>query len=232
MGLSKQQKATGPMRGKVYSPGGRQCGNREQVQPFWVKIAEGLSREDGALAVGVSSPVGTRCLREAGGMRPISVAPLSSRYLSFVEREEIAILKVQGAGVRQIARHIGRRPSTISRELRGNTATRSGTSGYRAVNAEWHATVAPGDPGRPSWWPTTAPRVREDRLSGLIARPDGTPVEGPPVRFIGRRHGRRQDRRSAKAWSPEADLQPAVVDFLDDETVRISTEAIYQALLI
>jgi Helix-turn-helix domain len=52
--------------------------------------------------VGVSSPVGTRWFREAGGMRPISLSPPSSRYLTFTEREEIAILKAQGAGVREI----------------------------------------------------------------------------------------------------------------------------------
>ena len=37
-----------------------------------------------------------------------------------------------------------------------------------------------------------------DRLAGLITRPDGTEVPGPTVRFIGRRHGRRQDRRWGK----------------------------------
>ena len=59
-------------------------------------------------AVGVASPVGSRWFREAGGMRPISLAPLSSRYLSFAEREEIAIFKAEGCGVREIARQVGR----------------------------------------------------------------------------------------------------------------------------
>jgi IS30 family transposase len=233
MGVTKQQRATWPMRGKIYSPGRPPVWQREQVQRFWVKIAGGATSEDAAIAVGVSSPVGTRWFREAGGMRPISLAPPSRRYLSFAEREEIAILKAQGAGVRQIARQLSRSPSTISRELRRNAATRSGMSGYRAVNAQWHA-------DRRARRPKTAKlvandRLREyvqDRLSGLIARPDGTPVEGPTVRFIGRRHGRRQDRRWAKAWSPEQISNRLPVDFPDDETMRISTEAIYQALFI
>lgn len=198
-----------------------------------MKIAEGLSSEDAALAVGVSSPVGSRWFREAGGMRPISLAPLSSRYLSFAEREEIAILRARGAGVREIARQVGRSPSTISRELRRNAATRPGSSGYRAVNAQWHA-------DRRARRPKTAKlaandKLREyvqDRLSGLIARPDGTVVEGPTVRFIGRRHGRRQDRRWAKAWSPEQISNRLRVDFPNDETMRISPEAIYQSLFI
>ncbi|MBD4579711.1 helix-turn-helix domain-containing protein, partial [Xanthomonas citri pv. citri] len=59
-------------------------------------------------------------------MTPLSLAEPTGRYLSFAEREEIAILHAQGQGVRQIARTLGRDPGTISRELRRNCATRSG----------------------------------------------------------------------------------------------------------
>ena len=41
------------------------------------------------------------------------LAPLSGRYLSFAEREEIALLHAQQLGVREIARRIGRHPSTF-----------------------------------------------------------------------------------------------------------------------
>ena len=68
-----------------------------------------------------------------------SSKPLSGRYLSFAEREEIAILRVQEHGVRAIARKLGRAPSTISRELRRNAAPRSRTLEYRATTAQWHA---------------------------------------------------------------------------------------------
>jgi IS30 family transposase len=54
------------------------------------------------------------------------------RYLSFHEREEIATLNAQGAGVGEIARRLNRAPSTISRELRRNAATRGGKLEYRA----------------------------------------------------------------------------------------------------
>ena len=53
------------------------------------------------------------------------------RHLSFAEREEIALPKVRDHGVREIARRIVRDPSTISRELRRNVATRSGERVYR-----------------------------------------------------------------------------------------------------
>ena len=72
-------------------------------------------------------------------MPSVTVAPLSGRYLSFAEREEIALLRAQKLGVREIARRIGRSPSTISRELRRNAGTRSGSLTYRASTAQWHA---------------------------------------------------------------------------------------------
>jgi len=233
MGIGRQQKATWAMRDKIYSPGRPPVWQRDQAQRFWVGIAKGLSSEDAALSVGVSSPVGSRWFREAGGMRPVSLAPLSGRYLSFAEREEIAIFKAKGCGVREISRQTSRSPSTISRELRRNAATRAGSSGYRAIAAQWHA-------DRRARRPKVAKlAVNEklqtyvqDRLSGLLTRPDGTQVPGPTVRFIGRRHGRRQDRRWAKAWSPEQISKRLQVDFPDDGTMRISHEAIYQALFI
>jgi IS30 family transposase len=233
MGVGRQQRVTWAMRGKMRSPGRPPAWQREQVQGFWVRIAEGVSSEDAALAVGVSSPVGCRWFREAGGMRPISFRPLSARYLSLAEREEIAILKAQGCGVRAIARHVGRSPSTISRELRRNAATRAGSSGYRAAAAQWHAERRARRPKVTKLAANDELRgYVQDRLSGLIARPDGTPVAGPTVRFIGRRHGRRQDRRWAKAWSPEQISNRLPLDFPNDETMRISTEAIYQSLFI
>jgi IS30 family transposase len=233
MGVSRQQRATWPMRGKMSSAGRPPGWQREQRQRFWIGIANGISSEDAAVAVGVASAVGCRWFRDAGGMRPISLAPLSGRFLSLAEREEIAILKGQGRGVRDIARQVGRSPSTISRELRRNAATRAGSSGYRAVTAQWHA-------DRRAKRPKVAKLVAneqlceyvQDRLAGKITRPDGTEVAGPTVRFIGRRHGRRQDRRWAKAWSPEQISNRLKVDFPDDETMRISHEAIYQSLFI
>ncbi len=43
-------------------------------------------------------------------MPTVTQAPLSGRYLSLAEREEVAILRARGCGVREIARSIGRSP--------------------------------------------------------------------------------------------------------------------------
>lgn len=69
-------------------------------------------------------------------MATFMIKPLSGRYLCFEEREEIALLRAQGMGVREIARCLGRSASTISRELRRNAATRGGKLEYRASVAQ------------------------------------------------------------------------------------------------
>ena len=80
------------MRGKMWSPGRPSTARREDRVLFWEAIARGLSSEDAAVEAGVSPAVGARWFRNAGGMPSICLAPVSGRYLSFAEREEIAIL--------------------------------------------------------------------------------------------------------------------------------------------
>lgn len=128
MGITRHQRAAWALRAKMRSPGRPPAWQRDQYLQFWAEIAKGLSSEDAARSVGVSCPVGSRWFREAGGMRPDRLGPLSARYLSLAEREEIAILNAKGCGVREIARQICRSPSTISRELRRNVATRRNAS--------------------------------------------------------------------------------------------------------
>jgi Helix-turn-helix domain/Integrase core domain len=129
---------------------------------------------------------------------------LLGRYLSFAEREEIAILGVQDHGVRAIARKVGRAPSTISRELGRNAATRGGGLEYRATTAQWHADRSLRRP-KPAKLVENEVlrRYVEERFAGAVAAPDGVKITGPKVVWKGRRAGPRQHRRWAMAWSPE-----------------------------
>jgi transposase, IS30 family len=220
-------------RPPLRSPGRPPVNRREERQRFWRLIAEGLSSEEAAVACGVSMPLGPRWFREGGGMPSISLDPPSGRYLSFAEREEIAVLRAQEHGVREIARRLGRSPATISRELRRNAATRGGRLDYRASVAQWHADRQARRPKASKL--AANDRLRQyvqERLAGAVRTPDGRGREGPQVRWIGRRHGRRQDRRWATSWSPEQIANRLRVDFPEDEMMRISHEAIYQALYI
>ena len=233
MGARRRRRSDRAGRPLMRSPGRPPVGRLEHRQRFWLAIARGASSEDAATEAGVSAAVGVRWFREGGGMPSVTLAPASGRYLSFAEREEIAILRAQGAGVREIARQLGRSPSTISRELRRNAATRGGALEYRATTAQWHADQRARRP-KPAKLAMN-PQLRryvQDRLSGAVQRPDGAAVDGPDVKWIGRRHGRRKDRRWARSWSPEQISNRLRLDFPDDESMRVSHEAIYQSLYV
>jgi IS30 family transposase len=228
----RQQQADRALRPAMRSPG-RPMPARHVERAFWRLIAQGKRTEDAALEIGVSTPVGSRWFRHAGGMPPLSLTEPTGRYLSFHEREELALLKAQGLGVRAIARQLRRDPGTISRELRRNAATRSGKIEYRATVAQWKAQTAARRP-KPAKLATN-PRLQQyvqERLSGQLQRPDGRPAAGPATTWKGLNKPHRADRRWATAWSPEQIARRLVIDFPDDTDMRISHEAIYQALYI
>jgi Helix-turn-helix domain len=166
--------------GQMWSPGRPSTAWREDRVCFWEAIARGLSSEDAAAEAGVSGPAGSRWYRQAGGMPPIVLVSLSGRYLSFAEREEMAILRGQRAGVREIALRVGRSPSTISRELRRNASTRSHAVAYRATTAQWHADRRASRPKVAKLAANDALREYvQEPLAGTIARLDGEFVPGP-----------------------------------------------------
>jgi transposase len=176
---------------------------QEHRRRFWAFIAAGLSSEDAAMKVGVSQPVGFRWFRQAGGMAPSHLSPSSKppsgRYLSFAEREEIALWRAQGSGVREAARRLGRAASTISRELRRNAATRGGALEYRATAAQWHAERAARRPKRAKLAANPALRTYvQDRLAGAVVAPGGAAVAGPAVPWKG--GGTGDGRTGAGAW--------------------------------
>lgn len=180
MGRPKGWSSTMTGRAPMRSPG-RPGVSRDVQRLFWTRIAEGPTSEDAAVACGVSPAVGTRWFREGGGMPQISLT-VSGRYLSFAEREDIALMRARDVGVREIARRLGRSASTISRELRRNAATRGGTLQYRASTAQWKAERAAQRPKPAKLAVNEQLRTYvQNRLAGWVEAPDGQTVPGPDV---------------------------------------------------
>lgn len=183
MGVRERQREVQLYRGQIPSPGRPTVAWREDWARFWAAIARGAKTEDACVEARVSGPVGCRWFRHAGGVNSALAPRVSGRYLSFAEREDIALLRAQGAGVRGIARRLCRASSTISRELRRNASTRTCHLGCKASLAQWHAE-------RHARRPKVAKLVINERLrqyvyvqdclSGVVFDGEGRKPLGPP----------------------------------------------------
>ena len=126
----------------------------------------------------------SRWFRQGGGMPPLCLAPVSGRYLSFPEREEIAVLLAGGCGgERSLVSWVGRR-----RRLPGCNATQRSAAAGRSIEPRppiRMLTDARDDRSRRSSWST--------RSCGPMFR----------TGFPGRCSGRRERRGSAGrlAWA-------------------------------
>ena len=207
--MKERQRQVQLYRGQIPSPGAPTVAWREDRVRFWAAIAQGVKTDVAAAEAGVSSPVGYRWFRHAGGVNPCLPPTVSGRYLSFSEREDIALLKAQGHGVREIARRVNRSPSTISRELRRNASTRTWKLEYKASVAQWHAE-------RRARRPKVAKLVEndrlrdyvQDRLAGTVRTPRGS--RGRPGGRGAQGPGQAASQGSAvdDSVEPGADRQP------------------------
>lgn len=106
--------------------------------------------------------------------------------------------------------------------------------GLQGIGAQWHAERRARRP-KPAKL-TVNERLRsyvQERLSGAVRTPGGLIAAGPWVpEWKGRNKPRRQDRCWVRGWSPEQISHRLKADFPEDESMRISHEAIYQALFI
>lgn len=160
-------------RGAMRSPNALSL-RREVERSFWEQIATGMTSERAAEVVGVSQAVGTRWFRHRGGMPLFMSEPVSRRYLSFLEREEIGLLRTRHLGVRDIARRIGRSTSTFSREPTRNAATLKDKLECRASVVQWKAELVARRQKLAKL--VTNPRLHhyvQDRVKGVVHDADG-----------------------------------------------------------
>src|SRR5215469_10443306 len=84
-----------------------------QVQ-FWEGVRSGLGVADAGVAAGVGHEIAFRWFRQAGGVKSNGARPVSGRYLSLAEREEIAVGLAAGErAVRRPRRREGERRGKI-----------------------------------------------------------------------------------------------------------------------
>ena len=170
---------------------------------FWGGVRGGLGVEEAAAAVGVSRMKGWRWFGDRGGVMPSVGAGQRARCLSFAEREEIALLRAAGTGVREIARRLGRDPGTISRELR--RVPDNPNDHHRRV---YRASMAQADAD------AKARRPKKVRLATNL-----------PLR-------REVQARLKHNHSPEQIAARLREDFPDDPEMWVSAETVYQALYV
>jgi IS30 family transposase len=133
------------------------------------------------------------------------------------EREEIAVLLAAGLGVREIARRVGRAPSTISREVRRNTR-RTFAVPPRAAR-----------PGRGNWRSGPPPyravraQLRADRLA---ARPKPAKLAlNAELRSV-------VQAGLEQRWSPEQISARLKAQYPGRAEMQVSYETIYQSLYV
>ena len=183
--------------------GGRPRFRVELEYGFWAGVRAGLGVAEAAAAVGVSHTKGLEWFGHRGGVMPSVTAGRRARCLGFAEREEIALLRATGLGVREIARRLGRDPGTISRELR-RVPHPPGTHSrlvYRASTAQADADVK-------------ARRPKEAKLATRLAL------------------RREVQARLTQNHSPEQIAGRLRDDFPDDPEMWVSHETIYQSLYV
>ena len=155
----------------------------------------------------MSHPVARRWFVEAGGVNPYGVGGVSGRYLSFEEREEIAVAVAAGCSRAQIARALGRHPATISRELARNSPTRAG-AGAASPAACYRAGLA------------------QSKADERARRPKPGKIGSCPALRAAVQAGLDQH------WSPQQISNRMRADYPDDQAMQVSHETIYRTLYV
>jgi IS30 family transposase len=159
---------------------------------------------DAAALIGANRFVAHRWVAAAGGIAPRVSAPRTGRFLSFEDRETIALGRAAGKTNVEIAAEIGKHPSTVGREIARNSfPPRKGhpARDYRASSADKRARE----------------RARRPKPAKLA-------MHGQLRDYV--------QAMLKHKWSPEQISRELVAEFPDRLDMRVSTETIYQSLYV
>ena len=202
---------------------GRPRLSREVKRRFWQLIGQGGSTTAAAVGAGVSSTTAEGWFADCGGMAPLSLAEPSRRYLSCSERETIDLCWAEGWTQAEIARELGRDRSTICRELARNRLARGRRKPPLPDGRRRRPGLAAGQKARPHY-----------RAEKAQARAEQQARRPKPAKLAQHRVLRDwvADKLEHEQWSPEQIARRLRLEFPDDESMRISHEAIYQSLYV
>lgn len=192
---------------------------REEKRRFWEVIRAGGMRSEAAMAAGVPNGSAARWFHQAGGVLPRNAPKTSSaRYLSFSDREEIFAGVERGESIRQIAKLLGRAPSTVLRELRSNMRHQLYRSRSRLqANPDGRRRTLPWN-YRPSW--------AHERMKRLASRPKTAKLaKNAQLRKL-------VQAMLMEKLSPEQISRELRQRFPDDAAMQVSHETIYQSLYV
>jgi transposase, IS30 family len=201
---------------------------KEFERRFWRLIGLGWSTERAALEVGVSHGTGERWFLDGGGMAPMTLAEPSDRFLTLAERETIDLCWAEDWTKAEIARLLGRHPSTIGRELHRNRLLAHPKKPPLPEGRQRRRGPVPGSQGpgrRPRSRYRAAAAQAKAEVRGRRPKTAKLVVHPPLADWV-------QDKLENEQWSPEQIAGQLVEAFPDDERMRISHEAIYQALYV
>lgn len=189
---------------------------REVRRQFWLLIKAGLVRKQAAVALGLNEWTGKEWFRQAGGVIPAFLSsPVSDRFLSFAEREEILVGVDHGDSIRVIAKDLGRAPSTVLRELRRN------------MQQPYRTRLGCSPLGRPRTRPLDyRPSLAQRRAERWAARPKPARLAtNQPLHDL-------VQAKLLQRLSPQQVSAYLHQKFPDNPQMQLSHEAIYQSIYV
>lgn len=187
---------------------------------FWDHIRDGMLAGEAGVAVGVSVGTGERWFATAGGVKPQLPAegPRKRPRLTHEEREEIQDGVAREESIQSIAGRLERAPSTIMREIERNALCQGRYRARFRFGAPWRG----GHDPKPRYRASTASARAHERAR----RPK------PSKLALNDKLRDEVQSRLEDEHSPEQISGRLPVEFPDDAEMRVSHEAIYQAIYV